>query len=122
MGRGMKAGKAPKKNNGGGSGRKAQMQQLQQLQAMQKQMELMQSELDEKEVTASAGGGMVNVTVSGKKELKSIDINKDVIDPDDPETLQDLIMAAVNEAMRQVDEMQESSYSQLTGGLNIPGL
>lgn len=121
MGRGMKAGKAPKKN-GGGSGRKAQMQQLQQLQAMQKQMELMQSELEEKEVSASAGGGMVSVTVTGKKELKSIDINKDVIDPDDPETLEDLIMAAVNEAMRQVDEMQESSYSQITGGLNIPGL
>ncbi|MDD6155162.1 MAG: YbaB/EbfC family nucleoid-associated protein [Eubacteriales bacterium] len=125
MGRGMKAGKAPKKKTAGGSGRKAQMQQLQQLQNMQREMQQMESDLAEKEITASSGGGVISVTVNGKKEIKDLKIDPDVIDPEDPETLQDLVIAAVNEAMRQVDELQENSYSQITGGLgglNIPGL
>ncbi len=118
MGRGMKAGKRPKTGGGGGNMQK----QLQQVQAMQRQMEQMQAELEEKEFTATAGGGAVSVTANGKKELISMDIDKEVVDPDDVEMLQDLIMAAVNEAMRQVDEASNEGMSQLTGGLNIPGL
>ena len=96
--------------------------QLQQMQAMQRQMEQMQAELEEKEITATAGGGAVSVTVSGKKEITSLTIDKEVVDPEDVEMLQDLITAAVNEAMRQVDEMSNEEMGKLTGGLNIPGL
>ena len=123
MGRGMKAGKRPKQQTPGmGGGRKGQMQQLQAMQEMQKQMETMQQELAEKEISTSAGGGMVKATVNGKKELISLTIDKDVVDPDDVETLQDLVIAAINEGLRQVDEMTESEYGKITGGLNIPGL
>ena len=104
MGRGMKAGKKPK--TGGGTGRKGQMAQLQQVQ----------------EVTATAGGGVVTAVVNGKKELKSLTVDPDVVDPDDVETLQDLVMAAVNEGLRQIEEMTNDEYGKLTGGLNIPGL
>ncbi len=121
MGRGMKAGKRPKVGGGGG-GRKGQMAQLQQMQAMQAQMEKMQAELEEQEITATAGGGVVTAVVSGKKELVSLTIDKDVVDPDDVETLQDLVIAAVNEGMRQVDEITNDEYGKLTGGLGIPGL
>ncbi len=121
MGRGMKAGKRVK-TGGGGGGRKGQMAQIQQMQAMQAQMEKMQAELEEQEVTATAGGGVVTAVVSGKKELVSLTIDKDVVDPDDVETLQDLVIAAVNEGMRQVDEITNNEYGKLTGGLNIPGL
>ncbi len=98
------------------------MAQMQQLQAMQRQMESMQAELEEKEVEASAGGGMVTAKVSGKKQLIDLTIDKDAVDPDDVETLQDMIIAAVNEGLRQIDEMQENEYGKLTGGLNIPGM
>lgn len=120
MGRGMRAGKRPK--TGGGGGRKGQMAQMQQMQAMQRQMEMMQAELEEKEVTTTAGGGVVSVVTNGKKELVSLTIDKDVVDPDDVETLQDLIIAAVNEGGRQIDEMQNEAYGGLTSGLGIPGL
>ena len=114
----MKAGKRPKeKRPSGGS-----MAQMQQLQAMQRQMESMQAELEEKEVEASAGGGMVTAKVSGKKQLLDLTIDKDAVDPDDVETLQDMIIAAVNEGLRQIDEMQENEYGKLTGGLGIPGM
>jgi DNA-binding YbaB/EbfC family protein len=119
MGKGMKAGKRPKQ---GGGGKKGQMAQLQQVQMMQKQMEMMQAELDEKEVTATAGGGVISAVINGKKELVSLTIDKDVVDPDDVETLQDLVIAAVNEGMRQIDEMQSDEYGKITGGLDIPGL
>ena len=125
MGRGMKAGKRPKQHAPGGSmggGRKAQMQQLQQLQEVQKQMEDMQRELDEQEVSASVGGGMVTATMSGKKELKALKIDPDAVDPDDVETLQDLVIAAVNECLRQIEEMSENAYGSITGGIGIPGL
>ena len=121
MGRGMKAGKRPK-TGGGVSGRKGQMAQMQQLQAMQKQMEAMQADLDEKEFTATAGGGVVEAVVNGKKELVSLTIDKDVVDPDDVETLQDLVIAAVNEGVRKAEEATTDEYSKLTGGLNIPGM
>ena len=121
MGKGMKAGKRPK-TGGARGGKKGQMAQIQQMQAMQRQMEQMQAELEEKEVTATAGGGVVTAVVSGKKELTSLTIQPEVIDPDDAETLQDLVIAAVNEGMRQIDELTNDGYGKLTGGLNIPGM
>ena len=118
MGKGLRAGKAKKPQKAGGFN----MQQLQQMQALQAQMEKAQAELEEKEVTATAGGGVVEATVSGKKELTKLVIKPEVVDPDDVETLEDLVMAAVNEGLRQIDEISESTMGQFTGGLNIPGL
>ena len=94
---------------------------MKQAQRMQRQMEESKKLLEEKEFTAAAGGGAVEVTVTGKKELKSITISPDAVDPDDVEMLQDLIVAAVNEAMRNADAMVNQSMSQITGGLNLPG-
>ena len=119
MGRGMKAGKRPKPQGMGGGN---MQKQLQQVQAMQRQMEQIQAELEEREFTATSGGGAVSVTANGKKELKELVIDKDVVDPDDVEMLQDLILAAVNEVMRQVDEVSGQEMGKLTGGLNIPGI
>ena len=115
MGKGMKAGKKPKNRAGGAPGKDMQ-KQLKQLQAMQAEMEQTQAELEEKEVTATAGGGAVEVTVNGKKEITKLTIDKDVVDPDDVEMLQDLVIAAVNEAMRQIAELEESEMNKITGG------
>jgi hypothetical protein len=95
-----------------------------QMQKLQKDMERMQEELAEKEVESSAGGGMVTATVNGKMELVDLKINPEVIDPEDPEMLEDLIIAAVNEAMGNANEMAQSEMSKLTGGLagGFPGL
>jgi hypothetical protein len=127
MGKGMRAGKKPK-NRAGGGGNDMQ-KQLKQLQAMQAEMEQTQAELEEKEVTTTAGGGAVEVSVNGKKQITKLTIDKDVVDPDDVEMLQDLVMAAVNEAMRQIAELEETEMSKITGGfgglgggLGIPGL
>ena len=79
-------------------------------------------EIEEKEWEASAGGGVVTVKVSGKKEVTAIKLSQEVVDPDDIEMLQDLVLSAVNEALRSVDEMQASQMSKVTGGMNIPGL
>ena len=76
-----------------------------------------QKELEEKEFTASVGGGVVKVTVSGKREVTNVELAEEAVDPDDIETLQDLIVAAVNEAMRQVDEASSQSMGKLAGGL-----
>lgn len=109
----MKAGKKPKvRQSGGGDMQK----QLKQLQAMQAEMEKTQAELAEKELTTTAGGGAIEVTVNGNKEITKLVIDKDVVDPDDVEMLQDLVMAAVNEAMRQVEEMSEAEMNKITGG------
>ena len=126
MGKGMKAGKKPKNRQGGMGGGKDMQKQLRQLQAMQAEMEQKQAELEEKEITTTAGGGAIEVTVNGKKELTKLTIDKDVVDPDDVEMLQDLVIAAVNEALRQVAELEESEMNSITGGfgggLGIPGL
>lgn len=90
---------------------------MKQAQKMQKQMEEAAAELEAKEFTASAGGGAVNVTVSGKKEITKIALDEEVVDPEDVEMLEDLIMAAVNEALRQVDAEKEASMSKMTGGM-----
>ena len=90
---------------------------MKQAQRMQKQMEESQKELQEKSYTAAAGGGAVEVTISGKKEVKAVKLAEEVVDPDDIEMLQDLIMAAVNEAMRKADADSAALMSKLTGGL-----
>ncbi|ABR50846.1 conserved hypothetical protein 103 [Alkaliphilus metalliredigens QYMF] len=95
---------------------------MKQVQKMQKDMEKTQAALEEKEVEASAGGGAITVKVSGKKEVISIEIKPEVVDPEDVEMLQDLIMAAVNEAMRGAEEMVSKEMGKVTGGMNIPGL
>ena len=95
---------------------------MKQVQKMQKDMEKMQGELDEKEFEASSGGGAVTATANGKKELVSVKIDKDVVDPDDVEMLEDLVLAAVSEALRGAEEMVSKEMGKITGGMNIPGL
>lgn len=95
---------------------------LKQAQRMQEQMAKIQEEAEEKTVEASSGGGAVTVTVSGKKQIVSVKISPDAVDPDDVETLEDLILTAANEALRQAEEMMTSEMSKVTGGMNIPGL
>ena len=90
---------------------------MKQAQRMQRQMEESQKELETKEFTAKAGGGAVEVTVSGKKEIVKVVLSEDVVDPDDVEMLQDLIVAATNEALRMADEAGASMMSKMTGGL-----
>jgi len=93
-----------------------------QIQKMQEKMKEVQQKLENQTVEASSGGDMVTVTMNGKKELVSIKINKEVVNPDDVEMLEDLIVAAINEAQRKVQEMVAEEMSKVTGGLNIPGL
>ncbi len=88
-----------------------------QAQRMQRQMEETTKELEEKQYTASAGGGAVSVTVSGKKEILSVNLSEEVVDPDDIEMLQDLIVAATNEALRAMEEDSATAIAKLTGGL-----
>ena len=95
---------------------------MKQAQRMQRQMEEAQKELEEKEVTATAGGGAVEVTVSGKHEVTKIKLSEEVVDPDDIEMLEDLIMAATNEALGKADEASTAAMSSMTGGLNLGGL
>ncbi len=90
---------------------------MKQAQRMQKQMEEAQKALEEQEVTASAGGGAVEVTVSGKREVLKVKLSEEVVDPDDIEMLEDLIVAATNEALRKVEEASAASMSKITGGL-----
>jgi len=106
------------KRGGYGGGMPGNMNNLmKQAQKMQRQMEEAAKELEEKEFTAKAGGGAVEVTVSGKHEVISVKLAEEVVDPDDIEMLQDLIVAATNEALRQVDAESQNSMSKLTGGL-----
>ena len=94
---------------------------MKQAQKMQKQMEEAQAALAEQVVETTSGGGAVKVTATGKKEIKEIKINPDVVDPDDVEMLEDLILSAVNEALRQVDEIANGSMSKIAGG-NLGGM
>jgi len=95
---------------------------MQQAQVFQQKMQQIQEELGRRTVTASAGGGMVTATMNGKQELLRIDIEPTVIDPAEAAMLQDLIVAAVNEAQKKAQEMARGEMGQLTGGLPIPGL
>ena len=99
------------------------MQQLaRQAQKLQQQMTKVQEELEAREYEASAGGGVVTAKVNGKKELLALTIKPEAVDPEDVEMLQDTIMAAINEAMRQATETTEREMGKLTGGMNLPGL
>jgi len=112
MGKGMKAGKKPKMN--------AQAGQMAQIQAMQNRLAAAQDEINAMETEASAGGGAVNVKVNGKHELVSVTIKPELCDPEEVEMLQDLIIAATNEAMRQIDEISNSEMSKFTSGMGLP--
>ena len=94
---------------------------MKQAQRMQRQMEEAQKELEEKEVTAAAGGGAVEVTVSGSRQVTKVKLSEEVVDPDDIEMLEDLIMAATNEALRQMEELSADSMSKITGGIGGMG-
>ena len=95
---------------------------MKQAQQMQRRMAELQEELENKQVEASAGGGMVTAVVSGKQQLLDLKIDPTVADPDDVEMLQDLVIAAVNEAIKQSQQMAQEEMGKLTGGMNIPGL
>ena len=89
---------------------------------MQEDMANLQADLESREYEVSAGGGMVTVKINGKREVLGIDIKPDIVDPDDIETLSDVITAAVNEAIKKVDSTSEAEMAQITGGLNMPGM
>lgn len=96
---------------------------MKQAQKMQRQMEEQAKEMETKEFTATAGGGAVEITVSGTREVLKVKLDEEVVDPDDIEMLEDLIVAATNEALRKVEEASASAMSKLTGGLgNMPGM
>ena len=113
----MKA-RLPKGMGGGPSNMQSMIKQAQK---MQEDMEKLQAELDEKVHEVSAGGA-VSVTIKGTREILSIKLDKDIIDPDDAETLEDLIIAAVNEAIKTVDKVNSEAMSKVTQGINMPGL
>lgn len=94
---------------------------MKQAQRMQRQMEESQKELEEKEFTGKAGGGVVEVTVTGKKEITKVKLDKEAVDPDDTEMLEDLIMAAANEALRMAEEAGAEAMSKMTGGMGLGG-
>ncbi len=94
---------------------------MKQAQRMQRQMEQVQKDLETQTVEATAGGGAVRVVVTGKKEVQEIEIKPEAVDPEDVEMLQDLVVAAVNEALHKAEDLVNSQMSSLTGGLNLPG-
>ena len=105
-------------NSGGGN----MNAMLKQAQKMQEDMAALQEELENREYTATSGGGLVSVTVDGKHLIKSIKINPDAVDPDDSEMLEDLVTVAVNEAISNAIKTAETEMGAITGGLNLPGL
>ena len=107
---------------GGMPGGMNQAAMMKQAQKLQQEMLRMQQEMETKTYTATSGGGMVSASVNGKHELLDLKINPDAVDPDDVEMLQDMVIAAVNEAMRTADAEAASNMSRLTGGMNLGGL
>ena len=95
---------------------------LKQAQKMQEDMATLQEDLDSREYTVKAGGGVVEITISGTLEIKKIDISPDIVDPDDIETLSDVITAGVNEAIKKVNSTNSEEMGKITGALNMPGL
>ena len=104
---------------GGGMGGMNQMQMMKQAQKMQEELLKMQEQLEQTVYTATAGGGVVTASVSGKRELTALEIDPDAVDPEDVEMLQDMVIAAVNEALRKAEEAANANMSKLTGGLNL---
>lgn len=107
---------------GMGGGPQNMNQMIKQAQKMQEEMKAKQEELEQQEFKTTSGGGMVEVTITGKKEIKNISIKPEIINPEDIEMLQDMIMAAVNEAIRKVEDISNSEMEKITGTLNIPGV
>ncbi len=107
---------------GMGGGPQNMQSMIKQAQKMQEEMEKTQAELDEKEYETQAGGGAVKVKITGKKEIIALEISPDIVDPDDIETLSDVILAAVNEAIKTVDTANSEAMGKITGNLNVPGL
>ena len=107
------------KGMGGGQNMNAMLRQAQK---MQEDMAALQEDLDSREYDISAGGGMVKLKINGKKEVLSIDISPDIVDPDDVETLADIITAAVNEGIKRVEDTNSAEMAKITGGLGMPGM
>jgi len=107
---------------GMGGGPQNMQAMIRQAQKMQEDMAAKQAELDACEYDISAGGGVVNVKINGKKEILSIDLQPEIVDPDDIETLSDILVAAVNEAIKRVEETNNSELNKITGPMNLPGL
>lgn len=106
----------------GGGGAQNMNAMIKQAQKMQEQMEEKQQELNDREFQGSAGGGAVDVVMNGKKEIITLTIKPEVVDPEDIEMLQDLVTAAVNETYRKVEEVTTAEMEKITGGLNVPGM
>ncbi len=114
----MKA-RLPKGMGGGPQNMSAMIRQAQK---MQEDMASLQEELDAREYDVSVGGGVINVKINGKKQIRSIDLKPEIVDPDDIETLSDTLVAAVNEAIKKVEETNAAEMQKITGDLNVPGL
>ena len=95
---------------------------IRQAQKMQEDMEALQADLDAREYDISAGGGVVGIKINGKKEILSINIEPEIVDPDDIETLSDILVAAVNEAIKRVEDTNSSEMSKITGSVGLPGM
>ena len=109
----------PKQNQGGAQNMNAMIRQAQK---MQDEITTLQEDIENREFSATSGGGAVSVVVTGKKTIKSLTINKEVVDPEDVEMLQDLVISAINEAVNQVESTTETEMSKITGGVSLPGL
>ncbi len=105
-----------------GGGPSNMQSMIKQAQKMQEEMAAKQAELEEREYDISAGGGVVNLKINGKKEVLSVKLAEEIVDPDDIETLEDLIVAAVNEAIKKVEAVSASEMGQITGNMNLPGM
>ena len=114
----MKA-RLPKQNMGGAQNMNAMIRQAQK---MQDEITTLQEDIENRAFSATSGGGAVSVVVTGKKTIKSLTINKEVVDPEDVEMLQDLVISAINEAVNQVENTTETEMSKITGGVSLPGL
>ena len=114
----MKA-RLPKQNMGGAQNMNAMIRQAQK---MQDEITTLQEDIENREFSATSGGGAVSVVVTGMKTIKSLTINKEVVDPEDVEMLQDLVISAINEAVNQVESTTETEMSKITGGVSLPGL
>ena len=107
---------------GMGGGPQNMQAMIRQAQKMQEDMAAKQEELNAREYDVSAGGGVVNVKINGKREILAIDLEPEIVDPDDIETLSDILVAAVNEAIKRVDDTNNTELNKITGPMNIPGL
>ncbi len=107
---------------GMGGGPQNMQGMMRQVQKMQEQMATLQENLDAREYEVQAGGGVVTVKINGKKEILAIDIKPDIVDPDDIETLSDVLVAAVNEAIKKVEDTNSSEMQKVTGNVSLPGL